>query len=76
MKGKIFPESNNIYQDQAKILFNYYQQSAEKIVNEEMRLEKEIAILEEEKAVKNKDLSKTIYWLFIFFLLVPIVIYF
>ena len=30
MKGKIFPESSNIYQDQAKILFNYYQQAAEK----------------------------------------------
>ncbi|MDR0989171.1 MAG: hypothetical protein LBM06_06895 [Prevotellaceae bacterium] len=24
MTGKIFPESDNIYQDQAKILFNYY----------------------------------------------------
>ena len=53
MKGKIFPESNNIFQDQAKILFNYYQQMAEKIVQEEERIEKEIAKLEEEKAVLN-----------------------
>lgn len=75
MTGKIFPESNNIYQDQAKILFNYYQQAAEKIVSEEERIEKEIAILEEQKTVKNKDLSKTIYWLFLFFLLVPIIVY-
>ena len=30
MTGKIFPESSNVYQDQAKILFNYYQQVAEK----------------------------------------------
>ncbi|MDP2693099.1 MAG: hypothetical protein Q8O88_05680 [bacterium] len=51
MKGKIFPESSNIYQDQAKILFNYYQQMAEKIVQEEERFEKEIAKLEEEKTV-------------------------
>lgn len=49
MKGKIFPESSNIYQDQAKILFNYYQSMAEKIVQEEERIEKEIAKLEEEK---------------------------
>ncbi len=49
MKGKIFPETSNIFQDQAKILFNYYQQMAEKIVQEEERIEKEIAKLEEEK---------------------------
>jgi hypothetical protein len=42
MAGKIFPESSNIYQDQAKILFNYYSQAAEKIVQEEERIEKEI----------------------------------
>lgn len=64
MTGKIFPESNNIYQDQAKILFNYYRQAAEKIVQEEERIEKEIAILEEEKSFKDQELSKTIYWLF------------
>ncbi|MFV0467466.1 MAG: hypothetical protein ACK5MK_00920 [Dysgonomonas sp.] len=64
MTGKIFPESNNIYQDQAKILFNYYRQAAEKIVQEEERIEKEITILEEEKSFKDQELSKTIYWLF------------
>jgi hypothetical protein len=76
MKGKIFPESNNIFQDQAKILFNYYQQVAEKIVSEEERFEKEIAVLEEQKLFKNKELSKAMYWLFLFFLIVPIVVYF
>ena len=40
--GKIFKDSSNIYQDEAKILFNYYQKCAEKIVSEEERLEKEI----------------------------------
>lgn len=48
--GKIFKESSNIYQDEAKILFNYYQQCAEKIVAEEERLEKEISVLNEDKA--------------------------
>lgn len=64
MAGKIFPESNNLHQDQAKILFNYYCQAAEKIVREEERIEKEIAILQEEKSIKEQDLSKAIYWLF------------
>jgi hypothetical protein len=62
MTGKIFPESNNIYQDQAKILFNYYRQAAEKIVQEEERLEKEISILEEEKAVLQKQISGLWIW--------------
>ena len=58
MKGKIFPESSNIYQDQAKILFNYYQSMAEKIVQEEERIEKEIAKLEEEKKMIEKEDAK------------------
>jgi len=75
MTGKIFPESNNIYQDQAKILFNYYKQAAEKIVAEEERLEHEIALLEEQKVFKGNELSKAVYWLLMFFLLFPIVVY-
>lgn len=49
MTGKIFQESNNVFQDQAKILFNYYSQAAEKIVQEEERIESEIASLETQK---------------------------
>jgi len=60
MKGKIFPETINILQDQAKILFNYYQQMAEKIVQEEERIEKEIAKLEEEKKMIENLLSS--FW--------------
>lgn len=60
MKGKIFPESINIYQDQAKILFDYYQQMAEKIVQEEERVEKQIAGLEEEKKMTENLLSS--FW--------------
>ena len=62
MTGKIFPESSNIYQDQAKILFNYYSQVAEKIVQEEERIEKEISVLEEEKAARNKDMAALWVW--------------
>ncbi len=76
MKGKIFPESSNIYQDQAKILFNYYQSMAEKIVQEEERIEKEIAKLEEERSMLNKDLSKAKLWKWVLCVLIIPFIYF
>lgn len=63
MKGKIFSSSDNLYQDQAKILFNYYCEAAEKIVSEEERIEREIAQLKEQKKVLETDLSKAWYWL-------------
>lgn len=62
IKGKIFPESSSVEQDQAKLLFDYYLQSAEKIVQEEERIEKEIAKLEEEKAALNQQLEKVKLW--------------
>ena len=62
MNGKIFPESGNIYQDQAKILFDYYQQAAEKIVQEEERLEKEIKVLEENKQQLEKEVAGLWVW--------------
>lgn len=40
MTGKVFKESSNIYEDEAKILFDYYKKAAEKIVEEEIDLEK------------------------------------
>lgn len=77
MTGKIFPESVNIYQDQAKVLFNYYRQAAEKIVGEEERIEGEIAKLEEEKKTKEALRSKLwIPWLMpLAILLIPIIVY-
>ena len=76
MKGKIFPETSNIFQDQAKILFNYYQQMAEKVVQEEERIEKEIAKLEEEKSVLNQDLAKAKLWKWVLCILIIPFIYF
>ncbi|MDE6460103.1 MAG: hypothetical protein K2K52_04615, partial [Paramuribaculum sp.] len=66
MDGKIFADSANIWQDQAKILFNYYRQAAERIVTEEERIEGEIAALESEKALLEDKLSKAWVWLFLF----------
>lgn len=63
MSGKIFPGSSNIYQDEAKILFNYYKMAAEKIVSEEERIESEIADLESQRSDYEEQLSKAWYWL-------------
>jgi hypothetical protein len=76
MKGKIFSDTSNIYQDQAKILYNYYQQMAEKIVTEEERIEKEIAKLEEEQSVLNQNLSKAKLWKWVLCILIIPFIYF
>ena len=76
MASKIFMDSNNVDQDQAKILFNYYQQMAEKIVQDEERIEKEIAKLEEEKTVLNQDLSKVKLWKWVLCILIIPFIYF
>lgn len=62
MKGKIFSESSNLFQDQARILFNYYRQAAEKIVQEEERIEKEIKELEGVKADYQKQMAGLWVW--------------
>lgn len=53
MTGKIFKESSNIYEDEAKVLFDYYKKAAEKIVGEEIDLENKI-----EQAINNKNTSE------------------
>jgi len=60
LQGKIFKESINLYQDQARILFNYYRKAAEKIVKEETELEKSINISESEIILAKKDKIKGI----------------
>ncbi|WP_178842170.1 hypothetical protein [uncultured Treponema sp.] len=52
MTGKIFKESSNIYEDEARILFDYYRKAAEKIVEEEIDIENKI-----EEAANNKNTS-------------------
>lgn len=62
MEGKIFPTSSNIYQDQARILFNYYKMAAERIVSEEERIEEKIEDLKAQRSDYETELSKTWYW--------------
>lgn len=66
MEGKIFPDSANIWQDQAKVLFNYYRQAAEKVVTEEERIEGQISALVMEQNEVQEKLSKVWIWLFAF----------
>ena len=62
MTGKVFQQSANVYQDQAKLLFDYYLQAADKIVKEEERIEKEVTKLKEERAMVEAQMSKLWYW--------------
>lgn len=69
MEGKIFNDSANIYQDQAKVLFEYYKSAAEKIVNEEKILEDKITNAQYQINKYNNDMrqaksNRTIGWIF------------
>lgn len=60
--GKIFSDSSNIYQDQAKLLFNYYSQIAERIVQQEEAIEQQIQNLEEDRRKIEALKSTTWKW--------------
>lgn len=58
MPGKIFPESASIYDDQARIIFDYYKQIAVHIVEQEEALEKQIAVAKEEGIQASAEIRK------------------
>ena len=60
--GKIFKDSSNIYQDEARLLFSYYEQAAERIVRQEEKLEEEIKHLEEDREAVELKKSDTWKW--------------
>ena len=60
--GKIFSDSSNIYQDQARLLFNYYEQAAERIVKQEEAIEAQIKALEEDRAQVEEKMSDIWKW--------------
>lgn len=69
--GKIFSDSNNIYQDQARLLFNYYEQAAERIVRQEEAIEKQIKDLKsdrEQVELKKSDIWKWFLTIICFFM--------
>jgi hypothetical protein len=58
MSGKIFSGSASIYEDQARILFEYYRRIAEHIVEQEVALEKQIAVAREEEVQFTEELKR------------------
>ena len=60
--GKIFSDSSNIYQDQARVLFDFYEQAAERIVRQEEAIEKQIQELENDRAQVELKKSDTWKW--------------
>lgn len=69
--GKIFSDSSNIYQDQARLLFNYYEQAAERIVRQEEAIEKQIKDLEADRSqveTKMSDIWKWFLTIVLFFM--------
>ncbi|MBQ8172103.1 MAG: hypothetical protein IJZ95_08960 [Oscillospiraceae bacterium] len=73
MTGKIFENSSNIYQDQAKILFDYYKTAAETIVAAEMEEEQNKAdlIKQRDSMIAERDKAKMISTVcFVLFILV------
>ncbi len=58
MSAKVFSGSNDVIQDQAKVLYEYYAAAAKKIVDEELRLEAEIEAKEEVKQQAEADVKK------------------
>ncbi|MBR3224732.1 MAG: hypothetical protein IKF78_05360 [Atopobiaceae bacterium] len=68
MTGKVFPNSADIYQDQAQVLFDYYRQAAEKVVSEEMALEQQISEVGQERiqaASKSGEAKKKLVIVFV-----------
>lgn len=57
MSGKIFPGSASIYEDQARILFDYYRRIAEHVVEQEVALEKQVAVAREEEVQFTAELK-------------------
>lgn len=60
--GKIFKDSSSIYQDQARLLFNYYEQVASRIVRQEESIEQEISELEKDREIVEEKKSDTWKW--------------
>ena len=58
MTGKIFKESSSVYEDQARVLFEYFQNAAAQIVGEEIRLEREIGSATETQQQKGSELAR------------------
>lgn len=62
MSAKIFPESTDIHQDQARLLYNYYRRAAQTIIAQEEQIEAEVQSLNERRAALVAEREKTWIW--------------
>lgn len=60
MSGLIFKDSTSLYQDQAKVMFDYYRKAAEQIVQEEMKLEASLQNTKNELKEMERDYPEEI----------------
>ena len=62
MKGKLFPDSICIYDDEAKAIYDYFSKVADKIISEEDRVNSNLDIVNSDiKAQKKKNTMVEIY---------------
>ena len=45
MKGKVFESSRDVYQDQARVLFDFYLNAAQKIVDQEDDFDNKVVLM-------------------------------
>ena len=57
MKGKVFESSRDVYQDQAQVLFDFYLNAAQKIIDQEDDFDKKSEELDGEIASINESAS-------------------
>ena len=55
MKGKVFESSRDVYQDQAQVLFDFYLNAAQKIIDQEDDFDKKSEVLDGEIASINES---------------------
>ena len=55
MKGKVFESSRDVYQDQAQVLFDFYLNAAQKIIDQEDDFDKKSEELDDEIASINES---------------------
>lgn len=56
MEGRLYPDSTSIYQDEAKTLFNFFSQAADKIIREENEKQEIINGLEKQVTGQKKKM--------------------
>ena len=65
MKGKIFSSSQDLYQDQAKILFDFYKDAAGRMVAQEEELEKEMETLKNSIVLNTTGKKKALTQMYV-----------